>query len=61
MNPAAAHQLELGQRNMDRVRSYFREHLCATNQECAAALGLGVMAVGRLVKTIRAEWKIADD
>lgn len=56
MNPAATHQLELGRANLERVRAYFREHLCATNRECAYALGLGVMAVGRHVATIRAEW-----
>lgn len=56
MNPAATHQLELGRANLERVRTYFREHLCATNRECAQALGLGVMAVGRHVKMIRAEW-----
>jgi hypothetical protein len=56
MNPAATHQLELGRANLERVRTYFNEHLCATNQECARALGLGVMAVGRHVKTIRDEW-----
>lgn len=56
MNPAATHQLELGRANLERVRTYFREHLCATNRECAQALGLGVMAVGRHVATIRAEW-----
>ncbi len=56
MNPAATHQLELGRANLERVRTYFREHLCATNRECAQALGLGVMAVGRHVKTIRDEW-----
>ncbi len=59
MNPAATHQLELGRANLERVRTFFSEHLCATNQECAKALGLGVMAVGRHVATIRAEWRDA--
>lgn len=49
-------QVDLGRENLAAVREYFSSHLCATNRECAAALGLSVMAVGRHVKTIRAEW-----
>lgn len=50
-------QVELGQQNLDAVREFFRTHLCCTQRECAAALGLSAMAVNRHVKTIRAEWK----
>lgn len=49
-------QIDLGQANLEAVREYFRTHLCATNKECAAALGLSVYAVGRHAKTIRKEW-----
>jgi hypothetical protein len=47
---------ELGDINQRRVEQFFRDHLCATNVECSKALGLGVMAVGRHVKTIRQTW-----
>lgn len=57
MNPAATHQLELGRANLERVRAYFREHLCATQRECSTALGLSIMAINRHVKTIRGEWR----
>jgi len=50
-------QVQLGRDNRDAVRSYFKSHLCATQRECAAALGLSVTAVGRHVKAIRAEWR----
>jgi hypothetical protein len=50
-------QIDIGQANLEAVREYFRTHLCATNRECAAALGLSVYAVGRHAKTIRAEWQ----
>lgn len=50
-------QAELGHANLEAVRNYFRNHLCATNRECAAALRLSVYAVGRHVKNIRAEWQ----
>lgn len=49
-------QVELGRNNLDRVRSFFQTHLCATNRECSKVLGLSVEAVGRHVKTIRGEW-----
>ncbi|MDQ0996932.1 hypothetical protein QFZ34_002114 [Phyllobacterium ifriqiyense] len=47
-------QIAVGQDNLSAVLNYFKTHLCATNVECAEALGLSVMAVGRHVKTIRA-------
>ncbi len=47
---------EIGRKNKERVRQYFQEHLCATNRECAAALGMSEMAVGRHVAAIRSEW-----
>lgn len=55
MMPAPGH--EIGRRNLERVREYFRAHLCATNVECAEAIGLSVEAVGRHVATIRSEWQ----
>jgi DNA-binding Lrp family transcriptional regulator len=49
-------QIDLGDANLDVLRRFFREHLCATQVECAEALGLSTMAVNRHVRTIRAEW-----
>lgn len=54
-------QSETGRANLERVRSFFERHLCATQRECAEALGLSVMAVNRHVRTIRAESKIVVD
>lgn len=51
---------EIGEANLLRVRIYFLTHLCATQRECASALGLSVMAVNRHVRRIRNEWKKAD-
>jgi hypothetical protein len=45
--------------NQMAIRAFFSSHLCATNRECAEALGLNVCVVGRHVKSIRAEWKDA--
>ncbi len=50
-------QVDLGAANLAAVRAYFSSHLCATNIECSIALGISVFAVGRHVRTIRAEWK----
>lgn len=46
-----------GEANRERVREWFRLHLCGTSRECAASVGLSEMAVGRHVKAIRAEWE----
>lgn len=54
-------QTQTGRANLERVRSFFERHLCATQRECAEALGLSVMAVNRHVRTIRGEWKIVVD
>lgn len=51
---------EIGSKNRDMVRRFFETHLCATNRECAAAIGLSVEAVGRHVAAIRSEWKDAE-
>ena len=40
-------QIDLGDANLDVLRRFFREHLCATQVECAEALGLSTMAVNR--------------
>lgn len=50
-------QVKLGQENLEAVRMFFKKHLCATQRECADALGISVMAVNRHVRTIRAEWR----
>ncbi len=52
---------EIGRRNRERVRRYFETHLCATNRECSASIGMSVEAVGRHVMAIRAEWTDMDD
>lgn len=46
-----------GDENRERVRQWFREHLCGTNRECAEAVGLSEFAVGRHVRAIRSEWR----
>lgn len=53
MSPGA----KIGHENREAVRAFFLAHIGATNWECAKALGLSVMAVGRHVKTLRAEWE----
>lgn len=52
MNPGGI----IGAANRERVRNFLATHIGATNRECAKALGLGEMAVGRHVKALRAEW-----
>jgi hypothetical protein len=52
-NPGEA----IGDLNRMAVRRWFEAHLCGTQRECAEALGLSIMAVGRHVKAIRAEWR----
>lgn len=52
-------QVEMGEANLRAVRAFFVTHLCATQRECAAALGLSLMAVNRHVRTIRDEWRDA--
>ena len=50
-------QIELCEENYLRVLAFFMEHICATQRECAEALGLSVMAVNRHVARIRKGWK----
>lgn len=50
----------IGAANRKRVRSWLISHPGGTNGECASALGLSAMAVGRHVKHIRAEWLALD-
>lgn len=57
--PAPGH--EIGRENLEAVREFFAAHLCATQAECARALGLSVMAVNRHVRTIRSEWRTYDN
>ncbi len=45
-----------GADNYALVKQFFRAHLCATQAECAEALGLHPMTVNRHVKRIRGEW-----
>lgn len=51
---------DIGARNLALVREWFGQHLCGTQSECAAALGLSLVTVHRHVKTIRAGWRRAD-
>jgi hypothetical protein len=47
---------KIGHDNREAVRTYFASHLGCTNRECAQALGLSVVAVGRHVAKLRREW-----
>ena len=47
---------KIGNDNREAVRTYFLARVGCTNRECAKALGLSVMAVGRHVATLRKEW-----
>lgn len=47
---------KLGHDNREAVRAFFAAHIGCTNVECAKALSLSVMAVGRHVSTLRKEW-----
>ena len=49
--------IKVGETNLEKVRKFFKTHLCATQVECAEALGLSTMAVSRHVRTLRSEWK----
>lgn len=55
------HQVQAGRENLAAVRAFFEAHLCATQRECAEALGLSPMAVNRHVRAIRDEWRNAND
>lgn len=50
-------QVELGEKNLERIKEYFRTHLCATQRECAKELNISDMAVNRHVRSIRKEWR----
>ena len=50
---------QIGHANREAVRAFFASHLGCTNAECAKALSLSVMAVGRHVTTLRREWDVA--
>lgn len=52
---------KIGHDNREAVRTWFQHHIGCTNYECAKALGLSLMAVGRHVKTLRGEWQPAGD
>ena len=53
-------QIQTGRENLKAVREFFRRHPGAKQSDCSKALGISVMAVGRHVKTIRAEWQKPD-
>lgn len=61
MSSDAAHLVERrkaeARANYRAIRIFFESHLCATQVECAAALGLSVMAVNRHVREIRSTRK----
>ena len=48
--------VDVGRHNHPIVRAWFLAHPCGTNREAATALGLSVVAIGRHVAKIRAEW-----
>ncbi len=43
--------------NKKRVEDFMKRNLCASQTECARALGLALMTVNRAVREIRAEWR----
>ena len=47
---------KIGHENREAVRAYFASHIGCTNVECAKAIGLSVMAVGRHIAKLRKEW-----
>jgi len=47
---------KIGHENREAVRQFFAAHIGCSNVECAKALGLSVMAVGRHIATLRKEW-----
>lgn len=47
---------KIGHDNREAVREYFLNHVGITRRECAKALGLSEMAVGRHIATLRSEW-----
>lgn len=47
---------QIGAQNREAVRQYFAGHIGCSNVECAQALGLSVMAVGRHIATLRRAW-----
>lgn len=47
---------KIGHENREAVRLFFASHIGCTNVECAKALGLSTMSVGRHVATLRKEW-----
>ena len=53
-NPGA----RIGAANRQRVLDWLLRHPGATNNDCAAATGLSIMAVSRHVKAIRQLWPI---
>lgn len=47
----------IGDRNRADVISYMSGHIGATNDDCARSIGLSSAAVGRHIRTIKAEWQ----
>jgi len=47
---------QIGRTNREAVRRFFAGHIGCTNVECAKALSLSPMAVGRHIATLRKEW-----
>lgn len=47
----------IGRENREAVRRFFLEHIGCSHIECAKALGLSVVAVGRHVARLREEWE----
>ena len=56
-SPAGWKGAAFAKRNCEAVRQWFVTHPGGTQTECAADLGLSVMAVNRHVKTLRREWQ----
>ena len=52
--------MEIQAHNRRRVYDWFVAHPCHSNRDCAAALGLGEVAVGRHARAIRDGWRPDD-
>jgi len=58
MPGAPEHRRRIGEANTRAVLAWLLAHPGGTNRECAEAVGLTEMAIGRHVKKIRAMWPI---
>lgn len=51
-------QKQLGNKNMERVRTWYLTHVCGTQIECARDLKMNVSVVCRHVFKLRKGWRV---